>query len=68
MSLKECYFPLQQSCVLCTQKGGELQIVQDLRQIKKASYEDKYPFKDIQEWVDAIEKIKCTNFLNHGRG
>ena len=51
------------SPVFCVpKKSGELRVVQDLRALNAASYEDKYCIREISECIDEIGKARSTIF------
>ena len=60
--IEECSSPYNSPVFCVPKKGGGLRIVQDLREINKASYIDKYAIKDVQECVDAIGKSNSKIF------
>ncbi len=60
--IEECTSPYNSPVFCVPKKGGGLRIVQDLREINKAAYEDKYAIKDVQECVDAIGRAHSTIF------
>ena len=60
--IEECSSPYNSPVFCVPKKGGGLRIVQDLRQINKASYEDKYAIKDVQQCVDVIGKANSRIF------
>lgn len=60
--IEECSSPYNSPVFCVPKKGGGLRIVQDLRQINKASYEDKYAIKDVQQCVDVIGKANSNIF------
>ena len=60
--IEECSSPYN-SPVFCVQKkDGSLRIVQDLRKINAASYEDKYAIKDVTECIDMIGNADSSIF------
>ena len=60
--IEECSSPYNSPIFCVPKKGGGLRIVQDLREINKAAYEDKYAIRDVQECVDAIGKAQSKIF------
>ena len=60
--IEECSSPYNSPVFCVPKKGGGLRIVQDLREINKASYIDKFAIKDVQECVDAIGKSNSKIF------
>ena len=60
--IEECSSPYNSPIFCVPKKGGGLRIVQDLREINKAAYEDKYAIRDVQECVDAIGKAHSRIF------
>ena len=60
--IEECCSPYNSPVFCVPKKDGGLRIVQDLRQINKASYEDKYAIKDVQQCVDVIGKSNSRIF------
>ena len=60
--IEECSSPYNSPVFCVPKKDGGLRIVQDLRQINKNSYIDKYAIKDVQECVDVIGKSNARIF------
>lgn len=60
--IEECSSPYNSPVFCVPKKTGGLRIVQDMRQINKASYVDKFAIKDVQECVDAVGKHNSCIF------
>ena len=60
--IEECTSPYNSPVFCVPKKDGGLRIVQDLRQINKNSFEDKYAIKDVQECVEVIGKANSRIF------
>ena len=60
--IEECASPFNSPVFCVPKKGGGLRIVQDLREINKAAFEDKYAIKDVQECVDVIGNANSRIF------
>ena len=60
--IEECSSPYNSPVFCVPKKTGGLRIVQDMRQINKASYVDKFAIKDVQECVDAVGKSNSCIF------
>ena len=60
--IEECSSRYNSPVFCVPKKDGGLRIVQDFRQINKASYEDKYAIKDVQQCVDVIGKSNSRIF------
>ena len=60
--IEECSSPYNSPVFCVPKKDGGLRIVQDLRQINKNSFTDKFAIKDVQECVDVIGKSNSRIF------
>ena len=60
--LEECSSPYNTPIFAVAKKGGGLRVVQDFREINKASYVDKYAIRDVRQCIDAIGKSGSNVF------
>ena len=60
--IEECQSPYNSPVFCVPKKGGGLRIVQDLREINRAAYDDKFAIKDVQECVDVIGSANSRIF------
>ena len=60
--IEECSSPYNTPIFCVPKKDGGLRIVQDLREINKAAFEDRFAIRDVQECVDEIGKAHSRIF------
>ena len=60
--IEECSSPYNTPIFCVPKKDGGLRIVQDLREINKAAFEDRFAIRDVQECVDQIGKAHSRIF------
>ena len=60
--IERCSSPYNTPVFAVAKKSGGLRVVQDFREINRASYEDKYSIRDVRECIDAIGKSNSDVF------
>ena len=60
--IEECSSPYNTPIFAVAKKSGGLRVVQDFREINRASFEDKYSIRDVRDCIDAIGKSNSDVF------